>query len=201
MLLILTTNNVTLRLKIMETNNMKKRIAIFIYFALFCIFCLYCYSDRKDTTSNYKIVNVGEGVALVPIEYWDTCKQNLKSDYCYLETDECQMIMIDYPVKNIDQGIENKMGISDEIISKMHDIKSEIELKDIFSVKNEDILHIGTTDKPSFQSYMLVYEKDTMIISVFVFHKDNRSMFQIISSEKEYFSDKEYMKMYDLLHY
>ena len=48
---------------------------------------------------------------------------------------------------------------------------------------------------------MLVYEKDTMIISVFVFHKDNQSMFQIISSEKEYFSDKEYMKMYDLLHY
>jgi hypothetical protein len=182
-----------------KDNRKKHIIATGIYSLIFLILFAHCYSDNKDTEQNYHIVKAGEGRAYVPIEYWNASAKESYEDYCYLETDECQMIIIDYPA-SIEQDIKDKMGLTDDVLSCLNQIKNEDELQAVFNLEDEDVIKKVKTDRPSFQIYELMYEKEDKVVSVFIYHIDDRSMYQIIIADKEYFTDKEYSKMYGNLY-
>ena len=160
----------------------------------------YGYFDSIDIEKNYKIVNVGEGRAYVPIAYWNTSTKESFDGYCYLETDECQMIIIDYPASSIEQDIKDKMGLTDDVLSCLNQVESEDELQDVFHLEDEDVIEKGKTDKPSFQKYRIMYEEEDKVVSVYIYHVDENSIFQIIIADKEYFTEKEYSKMYGNLY-
>ncbi len=178
-----------------ENNKKKYIIATLIYGLIFLILFAHCYSDRKDTVNNYHIVNAGDGRAYVPIEYWNASEKESYEDYCYLETEECQMIIIDYPASSIEQDIKDKMGLTDDVLSCLNQIKNEDDLQAVFNLEDEDVIKKGKTDRPSFQKYLIMYEEEDKIVSVYIYHVDEHSMIQIIIADKGYFTDKEYSKM------
>jgi len=179
----------------MENKSLQYLISIIICCVVFGSFFLYGYLDNKNIATNYKTIHISEGQAIVPIDYWNISSKKFYEDYAYLEANECQMLICYYPLNSIDQNIEDKMNISDDILSRMYNIESEEDLKDIFNINDEEVITKGHTDKPSFQKYRIRYEKDDKIVSVFVHHQGDRSMYQIIIANKEYFTDEEYKEM------
>ena len=170
-------------------------IPIIIYCAMLGLMSLYGHFDKKNIDTNYRTILVHEGQALIPIDYWNICSKEFYDDYAYFEDQECQMLIVYYPTNSIDQNIAAKMNISDDILSRMYNIESEEELKDILHIEDEQVITKGHTDKHSFQKYRIRYEKDDDIISVFVHHQGDRSMYQIIIADKEYFTTEEYKEM------
>ncbi len=185
----------------MIKKSLKDRMATIVYCLFLIIIFAVCYSGNIDTKKNYKAVKVGEGIAYIPVDYYNTSTRKRLEDYYYLETSECKMIIIDYPVNYIEPDILDKMGLSYDILSSMNIIESEYELQDVFDIEDSNVIKKGHTDRSSFQKYRVIYEAKDNIVAVYVYHEENRSVYQVIIADKEYFTEEEYKKMYSLLKY
>ena len=179
----------------------KRLMAVFI-FILWGIMIFNIYSDSKDTKENYKWVHVNEGKALVQAEYYNSAtKQECEDEYCYLESDECKMLVIYLPSDGIDGELEDKIGISFEDISLLNTIKSEYDLQALFEVEDENVIDTFKTDRISFKKYGIVYKLNDKVVSVNVYKQDFGSFAQITVSDEGIFTDEELGKMFDNLYY
>ena len=179
----------------------KRLMAVFIFF-LWGIMIFNIYSDSKDTKENYKWVHVNEGKALVQAEYYNSAtKQECEDEYCYLESDECKMLVIYLPSDGIDGELEDKIGISFEDISLLNTIKSEYDLQALFEVEDENVIDTFKTDRISFKKYGIVYKLNDKVVSVNVYKQDFGSFAQITVSDEGIFTDEELGKMFDNLYY
>lgn len=179
----------------------KRLMAVFI-FILWGIMIFNIYSDSKDTKENYKWVHVNEGKALVQAEYYDSAtKQECDDENCYLESEECKMLVIDLPSDGIDGELEEKIGFSFEDISLLNTIKSESDLQALFEVEDENVIDTFKTDRISFKKYGIVFKSNDKVVSINVYQQDHGSIAQIIVSDEGFFTDEEFGKMFGNLYY
>ncbi len=176
---------------------MKRHLLIWLIIAIgLIIFICYCLRDYKDTLFNYDIIDVGEGHIYLPKKLTDNGAVNKYDNYVSVESPEAVILGLDYGNGLVGDETLDMIGISQEQLRKIAEIRDDSELKTILAVDDSRIIKSGHVNKPSFDKYLISYTSDGKKITVGSYTKNEKCLIEIIKTDEDYLTDKQLDKMF-----